>query len=736
MEQNFDSSRVSAPYGSSEIILESGKLALQADGAVWVQCGDTVVLVTAVTQTLDRETDFMPLVVNYQEMSYAAGRIPGGYFRREIGRPSERETLVSRLIDRPIRPLFPDGFRDEVQIIATVLSADPQYDPDILALTGASAALHISRIPFSGPIAGARIGYINGEFVLNPTQDLIQQSKLNLVLAATRDGVVMVEGGARFLPEKILAEAIEWGHEKILPVIEAQETLRQRCGQEKLKFTPPELDENLKSTVRELAYSDLSKALEVPEKLPRKQAKKEVYNQVIEALTEKFSEEPDASSKLSMVSTILEELEKEIVRKKIKESGTRIDGRDLTTVRPLTIEVGILPRTHGSAIFARGETKVLCIATLGSTTDEQRIETLAGDSVKRFMLHYNFPPYCVGEVKMLRGPSRREIGHGALAERALLPILPSAEEFPFTLRIVSEVMESNGSSSMATVCGSSLALMDAGVPIKEPVAGIAMGLIKENEDYFILTDILGDEDHLGDMDFKVAGTKDGVTAIQMDIKISGIPSEIMAKALAQAKDARLHILETMNKVLDKPRTELSPYAPKMGVIYVEPEKIKDVIGPSGKNIKAITATTNASVDIEDTGKITIFAPSQKALDETIEMILFFNQKPELGKNYEGLVKKILDFGAVVEILPGVDGLVHISQLAKERVENVSDLLKVGDRVKVKVIEIEDNGRIRLSRSAVIQEENGEKVDLSSFARPARSGPSRKRGERTKSRFKR
>jgi len=736
MEQNFDSSRVSAPYGSSEIILESGKLALQADGAVWVQCGDTVVLVTAVTQTLDRETDFMPLVVNYQEMSYAAGRIPGGYFRREIGRPSERETLVSRLIDRPIRPLFPDGFRDEVQIIATVLSADPQYDPDILALTGASAALHISKIPFSGPIAGARIGYINGQFVLNPTQDLIQQSKLNLVLAATRDGVVMVEGGARFLPENLLAEAIEWGHEKILPVIEAQETLRQRCGQEKLKFTPPELDEDLKNTVRELAYSDLSKALEVPEKLPRKQAKKEVYNQVIEALTEKFSEESDATAKLSMVSTILEELEKEIVRKKIKESGIRIDGRDLTTVRPLTIEVGILPRTHGSAIFARGETKVLCIATLGSTTDEQRIETLAGDSVKRFMLHYNFPPYCVGEVKMLRGPSRREIGHGALAERALSPILPSAEEFPFTLRIVSEVMESNGSSSMATVCGSSLALMDAGVPIKEPVAGIAMGLIKENEDYFILTDILGDEDHLGDMDFKVAGTKDGVTAIQMDIKISGIPSEIMAKALAQAKDARLHILEAMNKVLDKPRTELSPYAPKMGVIYVEPEKIKDVIGPSGKNIKAITATTNASVDIEDTGKITIFAPSQKALDETIEMILFFNQKPELGKNYEGLVKKILDFGAVVEILPGVDGLVHISQLAKERVENVSDLLKVGDRVKVKVIEIEDNGRIRLSRSAVIQEENGEKVDLSSFARPSRSGPSRKRGDRTKSRFKR
>ncbi|WP_457571872.1 polyribonucleotide nucleotidyltransferase [Desulfovulcanus sp.] len=733
MEQNFDSSRVSAPFGSKEIILESGKLALQADGAVWVQCGDTIVLVTAVTQALDRETDFMPLVVNYQEMSYAAGRIPGGYFRREIGRPSERETLVSRLIDRPIRPLFPDGFRDEVQIIATVLSADPQYDPDILAMTGASAALHISKIPFSGPIAGARIGYIKGQFILNPTRDQIQQSELNLVLAAAKDGVVMVEGGARFLSEQILAEAIEWGYEKILPIIDAQENLRQMCGQEKLKFTPPEVDEDLKNTVRELAFTNLSKALEIPQKFPRKQAKKDIYNQVIETLTERFPEETD---KLGMVSAIFEELEKEIVRKKIMESGIRIDGRDLTTVRPLKIEVGILPRTHGSAIFARGETKVLCIATLGSSTDEQRIETLAGDSVKRFMLHYNFPPYCVGEVKMLRGPSRREIGHGALAERAITPVLPSAEEFPFTLRIVSEVMESNGSSSMATVCGSSLALMDAGVPIKEPVAGIAMGLIKEDDKYFILTDILGDEDHLGDMDFKVAGTKEGITAIQMDIKISGIPSEVMARALAQARDARLYILEAMNKVLDKPRTEFSPYAPKMETIQVDPEKIRDIIGPSGKNIKAITATTNASVDIEDTGKITIFAPSQKALDETIEMILFFNQKPELGKNYEGLVKKVLDFGAVVEILPGVDGLVHISQLAKERVENVSDVLKVGDRIKVKVIEIEDSGRIRLSRLAVIQEESGEKVDLSSFARPGRSGPSRKRGDRSNSRFKR
>ncbi|SDN34235.1 polyribonucleotide nucleotidyltransferase [Desulfonauticus submarinus] len=706
--------KVSAPYGEQEIILEYGRLALQANGAIWAQWGDTVVLVTAVGQKIEHRPDFMPLTVNYQEMSYAAGRIPGGYFRREIGRPSERETLVSRLIDRPIRPLFPKGLTHEVQIIATVLSADTIHDPDILAMTGASAALTISEIPFLGPIAGIRVGYINEEFILNPNAEQLKQSTLNLVMACTDKGVVMVEGGASFVPEELLAEAIEWGQKQAIPILEAQKELQEKCGQPKIEFNPPEVPQDFKQQVKELVYNKLEQALNIPEKLKRKQAKKEVKEEIKTSLSEILTESPEYEAYLSEV---LEELEKEIVRKKIVQTQTRIDGRDLTTVRPLNIEVGILPRTHGSAIFARGETKVLSIATLGSTSDEQRVETLAGDSSKRFMLHYNFPPYCVGEVKPLRGPSRREIGHGALAERALTPVLPSEEEFPFTLRIVSEVMESNGSSSMATVCGGSLALMDAGVPIKDHVAGIAMGLIKENENYYILTDILGDEDHLGDMDFKVAGTITGVTAIQMDLKITGIPSEIMKKALLQAREARLHILDTMKKVLAKPRTEVSPYAPKMTTIEVAPDRIRDIIGPMGKTIKAITAATNATIDIEESGKITIFAPNKEALDKTVEMILYFNQKPELGKNYSGLVKKILDFGAVVEILPGVDGLLHISQLADHKVSNVEDILKVGDTVKVKVVEIDSTGKIRLSKIAVVREENGEKIDLKDYAQP-------------------
>lgn len=704
----------SAPYGDKEIIFEYGRLALQASGAVWTQWGETVVLVTATSQPIEQRPDFMPLTVNYQEMSYAAGRIPGGYFRREIGRPSERETLVSRLIDRPIRPLFPKSLKQEVQIIATVLSADASHDPDILAMTGASAALTISNIPFLGPIAGVRVGYSNGEFILNPTNELISQSELNLVLACTKEGVVMVEGGAKFVPEELLAEAIKWGQEQALPILEAQEELREKCGQEKLIFESVEIPTEIKEEARNLIYKDLEQALTIPEKLKRKAAKKEVQKKLQETLLEKYPEEANLANYLG---DIFEELEKEIVRKQIVQKKLRIDGRDLTTVRPLDIEVGILPRTHGSALFARGETKVLSIATLGSSSDEQRVETLAGDSSKRFMLHYNFPPYCVGEVKPLRGPSRREIGHGALAERALEPVLPSEEEFPFTLRIVSEVMESNGSSSMATVCGGSLALMDAGVPIKEHVAGIAMGLIKEEDNYYILTDILGDEDHLGDMDFKVAGTQKGVTAIQMDIKITGIPSEVMKKALFQAKEARLHILERMKEVLPAPREEVSPYAPKITTLEVSPDRIRDIIGPMGKTIKAITAATGATVDIEETGKITIFAPNKEALDKTVEMILYFNQKPELGKNYDGLVKKILDFGAVVEILPGIDGLLHISQLAEHKVNKVEDIVKVGEKVKVKVVEIDDQGRIRLSKIAVLREENGEEIDLRNYSQP-------------------
>jgi polyribonucleotide nucleotidyltransferase len=731
MQNKFNVNSTRATAGDCDIIFETGKLANQADGSIVVRGGDTVVLVTAVSQPMQHDPGYFPLVVNYQEMSYASGRIPGGYFKREIGRPSDRETLVSRLIDRPIRPLFPKTFNDEVQVIATVLSADPENDPDVLAISGASAALHISRIPFCGPLAGARIGYIDNEFVLNPSHKLLEQSDLNLIVAATRNGVVMVEGFTEFLPEKIIADAINWGQKQIIPLIEAQEKLRELCGKDKLPLRPePEKDLELEKMVFDLASADLSRALFIADKMERREAKREASLKFRETLAEKLGED---SEKFTQADKMFDELEKKIVREKILETRTRIDGRDLTTVRPLSMEIGLLPRTHGSAIFARGETKSLCITTLGSGSDEQRIETLSGDSTKRFMLHYNFPPYCVGEVKFLRGPSRREIGHGILAERALTPVLPDAEDFPFTVRIVSEVMESNGSSSMATVCGGTLSLMDAGVPIKEPVAGIAMGLIKEGDDYLVLTDILGDEDHLGDMDFKIAGTYDGVTAVQMDIKIPGIPMDVMYRALEQAGAAKKTILDGMKQTIDKPRSELSRYAPKTEVVYVDTDKIKDVIGPSGKNIKAITAETGSSIDIEDSGKITIFSPTQEILEKTRQMILFFNQKAELGKDYEGEVKRILDFGAVVEILPGLDGLVHISQLDTKRVEKVSDIVKIGDRLKVKVIEIGDRGKVRLSRMAVIMEENGETFDLQAAKGPAPRGRGGDRGRQSRGR---
>jgi polyribonucleotide nucleotidyltransferase len=725
MENKFKTTSTSASAGNSEIVFETGKMANQADGSVVVRGGDTVVLVTAVTQTMQHDPGYFPMVVNYQEMSYASGRIPGSYFKREIGRPSDRETLVSRLIDRPVRPLFPKTFKDEVQIIATVLSADPENDPDVLAISGASAALHISRIPFLGPIAGARIGYIDDEFILNPSQKILEQSDLNLIVAATRNGVVMVEGFTEFLPEKLIADAINWGQEQIIPIIDAQEELRNLCGREKLPVPPePEKDLELEKMVFDLASADLSRALFIPEKMERRDAKREASAKFRETMAQQLGED---SEKLARANRMFDELEKRIVRDRILESKTRIDGRDLTTVRPLTMEISLLPRTHGSALFARGETKSLCVATLGSTSDEQRIETLTGDTTKRFMLHYNFPPYCVGEAKFLRGPTRREIGHGILAERALTPVLPTPEDFPFTMRIVSEVMESNGSSSMATVCGSTLALMDAGVPITQPVAGIAMGLIKEGDEYLVLTDILGDEDHLGDMDFKIAGTYDGVTAVQMDIKIPGIPMDVMYKALEQASVAKKTILDGMNQVIDKPKSELSKYAPKTEIVYVDTDKIKDVIGPSGKNIKAITAETGSSIDIEDSGKITVFSPTQEILDKTRDMILFYNQKAELGKDYEGEVKRILDFGAVVEILPGVDGLVHISQLDTERTDKVSDVAKIGDKLKVKVIEIGDRGKVRLSRAAILMEERGEKFDLEAATRPAPRGRGGDRG---------
>lgn len=717
--------RLSATVGDSNIILETGRMANQADGAIWIQSGDNVVLITACTQTLEQDKGFFPLVVDYQEMSYASGRIPGGYFRREIGRPSEREVLVCRLIDRPCRPLFPKGFRDEVQIIATVLSADPVTDPDVLALTGASAALHISNIPFLGPIAGARVGYVDGQFVLNPSYAALSgPSTLNIVFAASRDAVVMVEGGGRFVSEDLIADALEWGHKQIIPLLDLQDELRAKVGKEKIAFTPPVIDETFKARVTELATPELEKALGITDKMERREARKSAKKVVIEAV---LAENPEAPELKGKAVDLLEKLEKSIMRERIRATGVRIDKRDLTTVRPIAVDVGVLPRTHGSCLFTRGETKALCVATLGSTGDEQKIETLTGDSSKRFMLHYNFPPYCVGEVKMLRGPSRREIGHGALAERSILQVLPGPEDFPFTIRVVSQVMESNGSSSMASVCGASLALMDAGVPIKEPVAGIAMGLIKEGDEFHVLTDILGDEDAMGDMDFKVAGTHDAVTGIQMDIKITGIPQDIMRKALYQARDARRHILGKMNEVLAAPRPELSPNAPQLAVVMVNPEKIREIIGPGGKMIKAITAETGASIDIEDSGKVSIFAPTLEALEKAKERVLYFDQKADVGRNYQGTVTKILDCGVVVEILPGLDGLVHVSQLDTERVENVADVVKLGQPMEVKVLDVESNGRVRLSRKAVLFEEQGRPYDPADY--PKTGGGRRPGGDR-------
>ncbi|MDK2956734.1 MAG: polyribonucleotide nucleotidyltransferase [Desulfovibrionales bacterium] len=720
----FDKTSLTTQLGGVSITIEAGRMARQANGAVLVQSGGTIVLVTAVTQPLPEDRGFFPLTVNYQEMSYAAGRIPGSYFRREVGRPSERETLVSRLIDRPIRPMFPKGFRDEVQIMATVLSAGKNTNPDVLAITGASAALTISDIPFDGPIVGARVGVINGDFVLYPTYAGIDEnSDLNLVFAATRDAVVMVEGAANFMAEDRIAEALEWGHEAVMPLIDAQEKLREQTGKPKIVVAPPAHDEELEAFMNDFLKDRLAEAAFTPEKMERRQNLALLESEVLAAVAEKF---PDDADRVRLAPGVFADIKKAVVRRRVYETKTRLDGRDLTTVRPLSIEVGLLPQTHGSALFRRGETASLSVATLGSTRDEQRIETLIGETTKRFMLHYNFPPYCVGECRMLRGPSRREIGHGALAERALTPVLPDPEKFPFTLRVVSEIMESNGSSSMATVCGGSLALMDAGVPIAEPVAGIAMGLMKVDDDYVVLTDILGDEDALGDMDFKVAGSERGVTAIQMDIKISGIPADVLRRALAQAREARVSILTDMKQVLEAPRSEVSDLAPQMAVLHINPDKIRSVIGPGGKNIKAITAETEADVDIEDSGRISIFAPTMASLERTKEMILYYDQTPQPGKNYVGVVRKILEVGALVEILPGCEGMLHVSQLDVERVENVTDLLQLGQEVTVKVIELEPNGRIRLSRKAWLMEQAGQEIDLKDFARPA---PRRDGGDR-------
>ena len=684
-------------FGGRPFSIETGRVARQANGAVLVQYGETVVLVTAVTAEKKREgIDFIPLTVNYQEMTYAAGRIPGGFFKRE-GRPSDRETLISRFIDRPLRPLFPKGFQNEIQVIATVLSADQDNDPAILGMIGASSALSLSDIPFDGPIAGAKVGRIDGEFVLNPTHEELELSDIDLFVAGSENAIIMVEGSAREVKEEEMLEAILFGHQSLKPVIDLQKQLREAVGVRTREFEIQRPADDLKEKVKALAQEKLLEAFQATEKTERRDRLEEILQGTYQAL-----EASDENSQ-RMIKTVLEETNRKLVRRLILDRKQRIDGRGLAEIRPISCEVGILPRTHGSALFTRGETQVLAVVTFGTSEDEQKINSLSGETYKSFMLHYNFPPFSVGEVSPLRSPSRREIGHGALAERAIQSVLPSNEKFPYTIRIVSEVLESNGSSSMATVCGASLSLMDAGVPIKAPVAGIAMGLIHEDGEVAVLSDILGDEDHFGDMDFKVAGTADGVTAIQMDIKIRGISKEILEKVLHQACEGKLYILGRMAETIPEPRKDLSRHAPRIVTLTVKQEKIRDVIGPGGKNIRSIVDQTGVKVDVEDSGIVKLASPNYEAIEKAIYMIKSLTQEVEVGALYTGKVKRILGFGAIVELYPGTDGLVHISQIAENRIREVSDVLKEGDEVLVKVLDIDSQGRIRLSRKAALKE---------------------------------
>lgn len=670
-------------------------MAKQASGAVVVSCGDTMVLVTAVAAKNAKEgQDFFPLTVNYQEKAYAGGKIPGGFFKRE-GRPSENETLTCRFIDRPIRPLFPENFLNETQIMATVISADQDNDPGILAMIGASAALEVSDIPFLGPIAGVKVGRVDGTFVANPSAEQLANSDLEIVVAASKDAVIMVEGGAAEVSEADLLEAIFFGHAAVQPLITAQEELKRMACVAKREIVTVPVNEALKTRVRELAYSRIDEAVRIRSKQERHNCIATITQETLEALL------PEFEGLNSEIKDFLGDFEYELVREHILKDGERIDGRDTKTIRPITSEINLLPRAHGSALFTRGETQALVAATLGTSIDEQRIDSLYGESKKRFLLHYNFPPYSVGETSMRLAPGRREIGHGNLAERALERVVPKHEEFPYTIRIVSDILESNGSSSMATVCGGSLSMMDAGVPIKAPVAGIAMGLIKEGDRIAILSDILGDEDHLGDMDFKVAGTAAGVTAIQMDIKITGVTRAIMEQALKQAKEGRIHILGKMAEVISQPKGDLSPFAPRITTVWVKTDKIRDVIGAGGKNVRGITEATGVSIDIEDTGRINIASTSKAACEQAIKMIRDLTAEAEEGKLYMGTVKKVMDFGAFVEIFPGTDGLVHISELDTERVKNVSDVLKEGDKVLVKCIGIDKQGKIKLSRKEAL-----------------------------------
>lgn len=678
-------------YGAHTVQLETGAIARQATAAVMVRMGDTSVLVTVVgVKEAKAGIDFMPLTVHYQERTYAAGRIPGGYFKRE-GRPTEKEVLTSRLIDRPLRPLFPENFHNEVQIVATVLSSDPQVDADIPAIIGASAALAISGIPFKGPVGAARVGYNNGDYILNPTNKELGQSDLDLVVAGTENAVLMVESEARELSEEIMLGAVLFGHQQMQVVIAAIKELVTEAGKPAWDWKPAVHDEAAEQKIVAMVQEPLNNAYQIREKLERKAKIDELRAQAIAQLVT-----ADSGVEEKTVQHVFGVTEEKIVRGRILMGQPRIDGRDTRTVRPIVVSTGVLPRTHGSALFTRGETQAIVVATLGTDRDAQIIDALDGESRESFMLHYNFPPYSVGETGQVGSPKRREIGHGRLARRALQAVLPSEEEFPYVLRVVSEITESNGSSSMASVCGASLALMDAGVPLKAPVAGIAMGLIKEGNRFAVLTDILGDEDHLGDMDFKVAGSTQGVTALQMDIKIDGITKEIMEAALQQAKEGRLHILNIMNTSLSAPRTEVSAFAPRIVTIKINPEKIRDLIGKGGATIRSITEETGTLIDISDDGLVRISTPDSAACEAAVERIKSVTADVEVGKIYEGVVAKLTDFGAFVTIMPGRDGLVHISQIAEERIERVSDRLQEGQAVRVKVLEIDRQGRIRLS----------------------------------------
>ena len=692
----MNSTKKSFQYGEHQVTIDTGAIARQADGAVMVDMGDTQVLVTAVgRKAADPGRDFFPLTVNYQEKTYAAGKIPGGFFKRE-GRPGEKEVLVCRLIDRPIRPLFPKGFKNEVQVIATVMSLNPDVDPDIPALIGASAALAISGMPFAGPIAAAKVGYIDGEYVLNPGRAALEGSALELVVAGTKDVVLMVESEADGLAEDVMLGAVMYGHEQMQVAIDAISELAAEVGKPAWDWQAPVEDEALASAVASQATDGLTAAYQITDKQERQAAVGDAKGAAVDAL----ADGEDAQWSADDVKGALYKLEKGIVRSRIIAGQPRIDGRDQTTVRAIDVKVGVLPRAHGSAIFTRGETQAIVVTTLGTGRDAQIIDAIEGERKEPFMLHYNFPPFCVGETGFIGSTKRREIGHGKLAKRGIQAVMPDFDDFSYVIRVVSEITESNGSSSMASVCGTSLALMDAGVPIKAPVAGVAMGLVKEGDKYAVLTDILGDEDHLGDMDFKVAGTDDGITALQMDIKIQGITREIMDKALAQARDARLHILGEMNKVISKSREEMSEWAPSIITIKIDPEKIRDVIGKGGSVIRAMTEETGATIDIDQDGTVRIASVDGSSGKEALRRIELITADVEVGRIYEGKVARLMDFGAFVTILPGKDGLVHISQISNERVEKVSDKLSEGDVVKVKVLEVDRQGRVRLSMKEV------------------------------------